>query len=145
MPIATAAALAGAVLGVRLRERLLAPVGGDPGWLAALAGGLAAGLVGSLVEDSGPVLLLVAVFALGCVLSYLWGRPPKRTAPAPDMTSSDPRPGSTRSAAARTGLPVRPGPDDLEGARPGALTPRSPDTPRAARSRALRRSAARAR
>jgi len=33
-------------------------------------------VVGALVEDSGPVLLVVAVFALGCVLSYLWGRPP---------------------------------------------------------------------
>ena len=32
--------------------------------LAALAGGLAAGVVGALVEDSGPVLLVVAVFAL---------------------------------------------------------------------------------
>jgi hypothetical protein len=75
MPIATALALACAVLGVRIRELLLRPVEGDPGWLAALAGGLAAGLVGAFSEDSGPVLLVVAVFALGCVLSYLWGRP----------------------------------------------------------------------
>ena len=42
---------------------------------AAFAGGLTAGVVGALVEDSGPVLLVVAVFALGCVASYLWGRP----------------------------------------------------------------------
>jgi hypothetical protein len=75
MPVATALALLAGVVGVRRRERLLAPVGGDPGWLAALSGGLAAGVVGALVEDSGPVLLVVAVFALGCVLSYLWGRP----------------------------------------------------------------------
>ena len=61
--------------GLRRRDRLLAPVASDPAWLAALAGGLAAGVVGALVEDSGPVLLVVAVFALGCVLSYLWGRP----------------------------------------------------------------------
>jgi hypothetical protein len=75
MPVATALAVLCAVWGVRARSRLLAPVGGDQLWLATLAGGLAAGVVGALVEDSGPVLLVVAVFALGCVLSYLWGRP----------------------------------------------------------------------
>jgi hypothetical protein len=75
MPVATALALVCAVLGLRRRERLLAPVAGDPAWLAALCGGLAAGVVGALVEDSGPVLLVVAVFALICVLAYLWGRP----------------------------------------------------------------------
>jgi len=75
MPVATALALAYAGLGLRRRTLLLAPVEGDPAWLAALAGGLAAGVVGALVEDSGPVLLVVAVFTLGCVLSYLWGKP----------------------------------------------------------------------
>jgi len=73
MPVATGLALVYVGLGLRWRERVLAPVNGDPAWLAALAGGLAAGLIGALVEDSGPVLLVVAVFALGCVLSYLWG------------------------------------------------------------------------
>jgi len=82
MPIATALALACAVWGVRRRERLLAPVASDPAWLAALAGGLTAGVVGALVEDSGPVLLVVAVFALGCVASYLWGRPDARAGDA---------------------------------------------------------------
>ena len=80
MPFATALALGCAVAGVRLRERLLAPVGGDPAWLAALGGGLTAGVVGTLSEDSGPVLLVVAVFALGCVCAYLWGRPPSSAA-----------------------------------------------------------------
>jgi len=75
MPVATFLALLCAALGLRRRERLLAPVAGDPAWLAALSGGLTAGVVGALVEDSGPVLLVVAVFALGCVLTYLWGRP----------------------------------------------------------------------
>jgi hypothetical protein len=76
MPLATALALACSVFAARRREALLAPVGGDPAWLAALAGGLTAGVVGSLVEDSGPVLLVVAVFALGCVVSYLWSGEP---------------------------------------------------------------------
>ena len=75
MPVATALALLCAVFGLRRRDDLLASVGGDPAWLAALSGGLAAGVVGALVEDSGPVLLVVAVFTLGCVLTYLWGRP----------------------------------------------------------------------
>jgi hypothetical protein len=76
MPVATAFALLCAVFGLRRRHRLLAPVDSDPAWLAALAGGLTAGVVGALTQDSGPVLLVVAVFALGCVVTYLWGRPP---------------------------------------------------------------------
>jgi hypothetical protein len=75
MPFATALALVLSVLGVRRYRRLLAPVGVDPAWLAALAGGLTAGVIGALSEDSGPVLLVIAVGALGCVLSYLWGPP----------------------------------------------------------------------
>jgi hypothetical protein len=75
MPAATALALIYSALGLRRRGRLLAPTGSDPAWLAALAGGLTAGLVGALSEDSGPVLLVVAVFALGCVTTYLWGAP----------------------------------------------------------------------
>jgi hypothetical protein len=76
MPVATALALFGAGLGLYRRERLLAPVNGDPAWSAACGGGLAAGLVGALSEDSGPVLLVVAVFVLACLLGYLWGCPP---------------------------------------------------------------------
>jgi len=75
MPVATALALLVAALGLRGRRRLLAPVAGDPVWQAAFAGGLTAGVVGALVEDSGPVLLVVAVFTLGCLASYLWGKP----------------------------------------------------------------------
>jgi hypothetical protein len=78
MPAATGFALVYAGLGLRRRNRLLAPVGGDPAWLAALTGGLATGVIGAFVEDSGPVLLVVAVFALGCVLSYLWGGDQRR-------------------------------------------------------------------
>jgi hypothetical protein len=75
MPFATALALVASALGVRHHRRLLAPVDCDPAWLAALAGGLTAGVIGALTEDSGPVLLVVAVGVLACVLSYLWGRP----------------------------------------------------------------------
>ena len=75
MQIASAIALVCAALGLRLRERLLAPVGADPGWSAALSGGLLAGAVGALVEDSGPLLLIEAVFTLACLSIYLHGKP----------------------------------------------------------------------
>jgi hypothetical protein len=81
MPLATALALLLAAIAVRRHERVLAPVHRDPAWLAALAGGLVAGVVGALSEDSGPVPLVVAVFVLACVLAYLWGRPPAQAAP----------------------------------------------------------------
>ncbi len=83
MPLATALALIASILAIRRRDRVLAPIDSDPAWLAALSGGLTAGLIGALTEDSGPVLLVVAVFALVCVLSYLWGKPaPQPTAQA---------------------------------------------------------------
>jgi hypothetical protein len=146
MPVATAVALAYAAVGVRRRERLLAPVGGDPAWLAALAGGLAAGVIGALVEDSGPVLLLVAAVALGCVLSYLWGRP-RAAVPPPHG-----RPIAMGFAALASyihsiatngvSLPVV----CKRGGRPAnAPMPRSPDKPHATRSRALTPPAARVR
>jgi hypothetical protein len=75
MPFATALALIVSAFAVRHHKRLLVSVHCDPGWLAALAGGLTAGVIGALSEDSGPVLLVVAVGALGCVLSYLWNQP----------------------------------------------------------------------
>jgi hypothetical protein len=99
MPYATAFALGAAILGVSRRERLCAPVASDPVWLAALAGGLTAGVIGALTEDSGPVLLVVAVFTLICVLAYLWGKPPERLSPR--------RP--RRIRAARSRARTRPG------------------------------------
>jgi hypothetical protein len=103
MPYATAVALVYAAVGYSRRERLLAPVASDPLWRAVFAGGLTAGVVGALVEDSGPVLLVVAVFALGCVASYLWGGDVSRRSrvrPAGQSKSArDPR-AAPRSAGA---------------------------------------------
>ncbi len=99
MPYATALALGASVLGMRRRKRLCAPVGCDPAWSAALTGGLTAGAVGALTEDSGPVLLVVAVFTLICVLAYLWGKPPGEISPR------TPR----RTRAARSRAPTPPG------------------------------------
>ena len=101
MPLATALALLLAFLGVRRRERLLAPVNCDPVWLAALAGGLAAGVVGALSEDSGPVLLVVAVFVLASLLGYLWSAPPEE---ATRLTAQR-TPGMSRAARSRARTP----------------------------------------
>jgi hypothetical protein len=46
-------------------------------------------VVGALIEDSGPVLLLVAVFALGCVATYLWGKP-RAQSPPTEIASGKP-------------------------------------------------------
>ncbi len=98
MPFATALALLASVVAVHRRERVCAPVNSDPAWLAALAGGLTAGVIGALSEDSGPVLLVVAVFALGSVLSYLWGQP--ASVKQPTTSNRDTHP-ATRSRALR--------------------------------------------
>jgi hypothetical protein len=100
MPFATVIALTASAIAVRRREQICAPVASDPAWVAALAGGLAAGVIGALSEDSGPVLLVVAVFALGCVLSYLWGSPIVQPAPGVQPLSR------TSRATAKPTLPV---------------------------------------
>ncbi len=99
MPVATALTLLACAFGIRRRERLLIPVHGDPAWLAAFAGGLTAGLVGAFSEDSGPVLFVIAAFALGCVVTYLWGGSPAGRAPTAHT------PDSARAALSRA--PVR--------------------------------------
>ena len=79
MAAATVAALLACLLGFRARGRLLAPRPSadapgerDPALAALFAGGLAAGVVGTLVEDSGPLLLVEAVAVLACVACYLY-------------------------------------------------------------------------
>jgi len=101
MPVATVLALLAASLGLRRRERLLAPVANDPAWLAALAGGLTAGVVGALTEDSGPVLFVVAVFVLICLLGYLSGQPPERRGDGDPRRRTDGRRRAARSRAQR--------------------------------------------
>ncbi|MGI8803945.1 MAG: hypothetical protein ACR2KV_17580, partial [Solirubrobacteraceae bacterium] len=73
MPIDTAVCLAAGAYAFSRPQRILAPVAGSAGWRACLVGGFAGGLLGSLTNDSGPVLLVIATFGLGCVLAYLHG------------------------------------------------------------------------
>jgi hypothetical protein len=68
----------GAALGiafaVRNRALLYAPVR-NRAWHAALVGGLAAGVMGAITNDSGPLLLTNAVIALAAVTAYVQGCP----------------------------------------------------------------------
>ena len=75
MPVATAIAVLAVALGIRRRDRLLEPVGGDPAWAAAIAGCAAVGVGGAIFNDSGPVLLIIATFVAACAVLYLRGRP----------------------------------------------------------------------
>lgn len=69
---------------LRHRDRVYATIEGDAVWRAALGGGLAASIAGSLFNDSGPLLLFIGVVALTFVTTYL------RAAPdAPEPTSAD--------------------------------------------------------
>ncbi len=73
MPIITLTCLLAAWFSIRNRE-LFKPWAG-PIWPAALIGGLAGGLIGSVTEDSGPLLIVVATITLTGVCAYLLGRP----------------------------------------------------------------------
>ncbi len=75
MPFITVLAILAAAYAVRYRERIYAPLRGSPAWRAALAGGLAASIVGALFNDSGPILLVFGVFVLACVTAYVRGDP----------------------------------------------------------------------
>ena len=75
MPFIAILAVLAAAYGVRYRERVYAPLRGSPAWRAALAGGLAASVVGAAFNDSGPLLLVIGVFVLTCVTAYVRGDP----------------------------------------------------------------------
>ncbi len=75
MPVVTLLALLAVALGARRQSRVLEPVGGDAAYRAALWGLAAVGIAGALFNDSGPILLLFAVFIGLCVVIYLRGDP----------------------------------------------------------------------
>ena len=81
MPVVTLVCLLAAAFAIRNRE-MFRPFDG-PIWPAALICGLAGGLVGSLTEDSGPLLIVVATVTLAGVCSYLLGRPAEAVNEAP--------------------------------------------------------------
>jgi hypothetical protein len=75
MPFATAIALLTLAYGIKYRERIYAPLAGSDVWRAALAGSVAAGVAGSLSNDSGPLLLVISMFAVVATTVYIRGDP----------------------------------------------------------------------
>jgi hypothetical protein len=75
MPFATAIAALTLAYGIKYRERIYAPLAGSDVWRAALAGSVAAGVAGSLSNDSGPLLLVISTFALVAATAYIRGDP----------------------------------------------------------------------
>ena len=75
MPFATLIAALAIVYGIKYRDRIYAPLRGSDTWRAALAGSVAAGVVGSLANDSGPLLLVISTFAAAAATMYVRGDP----------------------------------------------------------------------
>jgi hypothetical protein len=75
MPFATAIALLTLAYGIKYRTRIYAPLGGSDVWRAALAGSVAAGVAGSLSNDSGPLLLVITTFTVVATTVYIRGDP----------------------------------------------------------------------
>jgi hypothetical protein len=64
-------ALVAIAVAIRRRDALLAGIPGAPLWGAALAGAAAAGVAGALFNDSGPLLLVFAIFVAAWTALYL--------------------------------------------------------------------------
>lgn len=60
--------------GWRNRRWLLAPLD-VPAWRAALLGSIAASIIGSATNDSGPLMFIIGVFVLGFIVAYVQGDP----------------------------------------------------------------------
>jgi hypothetical protein len=86
------------------RDRVYAAIAGDAVWRAALAGGLAASIAGSLFNDSGPMLLFIGIVALTFVTSYLRSAPQGEDPPSPPRR---PAPAAAASAPAAPAVPAR--------------------------------------
>ncbi len=83
MPIDTAVCLAAAAYALRRPARVLGPVDGAPAWRAFVVGGFAAGVLGSLTNDWGPVLLVITSFGVAwCSPTSTAVRPAPRSYPA---------------------------------------------------------------
>jgi hypothetical protein len=82
MPFATGIAILACIYGVRYRTRIYVAIHQDPAWQAAMYGGLAASIAGTLFNDSGPMLLLFGTFVLAVVSAYIRGDPDLDRRPA---------------------------------------------------------------
>lgn len=100
------------------RERVYATIRGDAVWRAALGGGLAASVAGSLFNDSGPLLLFIGIVALAFVTAYL-RNPPGASSPPAAASARSTRANAARAHAA---APSATSPPSASAAR-GPATP----------------------
>ncbi|HZV72992.1 MAG TPA: hypothetical protein VFF79_04680 [Conexibacter sp.] len=89
------------------RGRVYVTIRDDAVWRAALCGGLAASVSGSLFNDSGPILFFIGVVSLGFVTAYL------RSPPGASASVS-----AGEGEAAATGLPAESASADRAAAPP---------------------------
>jgi len=75
MPLLTLIAIGLTVYGVKKRQKLYGPLGNVPSWRAALIGGTVTGYAGALVNDSGPILLVITMGGLLFLTAYVRGNP----------------------------------------------------------------------
>ena len=85
MPLLVLVCLLAIAYAFRFRERIYAPLRDRGAWRAGLIGGLSCGIAGMLFNDSGPLLLVVTVFALTCASAYLTA-PPRSRSRFPDTS-----------------------------------------------------------
>ncbi len=99
-PLLTALCALAVAYAIVHRDRVYAAIRGDAVWRAALGGGLAASISGSLFNDSGPLLLFIGIVSLGFVTAYLRS-PPERAAPPPPLAGEPVAAGEPVVAAPR--------------------------------------------
>lgn len=76
LPLISAVCLLAGAYGVRHRRRIYGALAIDRPWIAGMGGAFAGAIVGSLTNDSGPLLLLIGTVGLACVTAYLRGGQP---------------------------------------------------------------------
>ena len=114
------------------RDRIYATIRGDDVWRAAIIGGLAASIAGSLFNDSGPTLLFIGIVALTFVTAYLRSPPANAQSWPPQESRArsiegEPRDESAAAAAhadrAGGGEDARPAAERRTGAHPEPTGP----------------------
>jgi hypothetical protein len=93
MPLVTLLCIVVIAVVVRNRRATYAPVAGSAAWRASLWGALAAGIAGTLFNDSGPLLLVFTTFILLFMTLYVRGDP-RRGVPAQAPVGRPRRPGA---------------------------------------------------
>ncbi|HMJ02268.1 MAG TPA: hypothetical protein VK506_04965, partial [Conexibacter sp.] len=90
------------------RDRVYASIRGDAVWRAALGGGLAASIAGSLFNDSGPLLLFIGIVSVGFLTAYLRAAPGGERSSASAARADAAIPGEQAETSARSPVAASP-------------------------------------